>query len=104
MDCVVMMIVGRCRHGICSAHWDFIRIDPVSGNYVLGAPQIPQATIHLLNGKFFTVKAQNYSSTNKYVKSVMLNGNLITNTISHTQIMDGGTLVFEMTDTPLKHN
>lgn len=34
----------------------------------------------------------------------MLNGNLITNTISHTQIMGGGTLVFEMTDTPLKHN
>lgn len=25
MGCVVMMIVGRCRHGICSAHWDFIR-------------------------------------------------------------------------------
>ena len=82
----------------------FYPVDPVSGNYVLGAPQIPQATIHLLNGKYFTVKAQNYSSTNKYVKSVMLNGNLITNTISHAQIMDGGTLVFEMTDTPLKHN
>lgn len=78
----------------------FYPVDPVSGNYVLGAPQIPQATIHLLNGKYFTVKAQNYSSANKYVKSVMLNGNLVTNTISHTQIMNGGTLVFEMTDIP----
>lgn len=80
----------------------FYPVDPVSGDYVLGAPQIPKATIRLLNGKSFTVIAQNYSSANKYVKSVMLDGSEITNTISHKQIMDGGTLVFEMIDTPLK--
>ena len=77
----------------------FYPVSPASGDYVLGAPQLPQVTINLSNGKTFAMTANNLSEANKYVKSVKLNGVEITNSIiTHTQIMGGGNLVFEMTN------
>ena len=34
-----------------------LSVDPVSGNYVLGAPQVPRLAIHLLDGKVFHSKS-----------------------------------------------
>ena len=83
----------------------FYPVDPVSGRYVLGAPQIPSITLHLEGGKTFTVKAQNLSAENKYVKSVSLNGQPLEGfTISHGDIVSGGTLQFVMTDEPGQRN
>lgn len=77
----------------------FYPVNIVAGEYVTGAPQLPKISIDLQNGKTFTVVANNLSDANKYVKSVKLNNVEITNaTITHEQIMSGGTLVFEMTD------
>lgn len=77
----------------------FYPVNPVSGQYVFGAPQMKKITIHLLNGKTFTIIADGLSETNKYVESITLNGKkLKTNHIDHTAIMNGGTLVFKMTD------
>ncbi len=77
----------------------FYPVDPVSGEYVLGAPQIPQMTLHLASGKDFTVIAHNLSEENKYVASVNLNGKPLEGfKIRYEDIMAGGLLEFEMTD------
>lgn len=77
----------------------FYPVNTVSGDYVLGAPQLPKAAINLPGNKKFAVIANKLSEANKYVKSVKLNEVEITNSIiTHAQITEGGTLTFEMTD------
>ncbi len=77
----------------------FYPVNPASGEYVIGSPQLPEATIKLANGKTFTMIAENLSAENKYVKSVWLNDKEITDyKITYAQLMDGGVLKFEMTD------
>ena len=79
----------------------FYPFDPANGKYVLGAPQIEQMTLHLNGGKTFTVKALGLSEQNKYVKEVRLNGRPVEGIcISHEDIISGGILEFDMTDTP----
>ena len=75
----------------------FYPVDPVSGNYVFGAPQLPKIVLHLADGKTFTVIAEGLSEENKYVESITLNGEPYTkNYITHEDILNGGTLVFKM--------
>ena len=98
----------------------FYPMNPASGEYVLGAPQLPKVTLRVGNGEriprakrvaegdalagvgmgngYFTVIARNLSAENKYVKSVTLNGVPLKGfTIRHEDILKGGELVFEMT-------
>ena len=73
----------------------FYPVNPCAGEYVLGAPQLEKVT---LNGRF-TIFARNFSPANKYVKSISLNGKILTRPIlRHSDILSGGTLIFEMTD------
>lgn len=77
----------------------FYPVNPVSSEYVFGAPQLPEFVLHLADGKTFTIKAEGLSEANKYVKSITLNGEPYTkNFISHADIVKGGTLVYQMTD------
>lgn len=77
----------------------FYPVDPVSGKYVFGAPQMPKIVLHLDGGKTFTVIADGISKDNKYVDYILLNGKKYTNNyISHEDIMKGGTLVYKMTN------
>lgn len=77
----------------------FYPVDPVSLEYIIGAPQIPEAKIKLKNGKGFTMIAHGLSKENKYVESVFLNGRQIKDyKISYADIIEGGTLEFVMTD------
>lgn len=77
----------------------FYPVNPVSGEYVFAAPQLPEFVLHLADGKTFTIKAEGLSEANKYVKSITLNGEPYTkNFISHADIVKGGTLVYQMTD------
>ena len=76
----------------------FYPFNPCGGTYVLGAPQIPKATIELAGGKALTVVARNLSAENKYVKTVAFNGRPLDKTIEHADLMSGGELVFEMTN------
>lgn len=81
----------------------FYPVNPVSGEYVLGAPQIPKSTIQLPNNKKFVITAKNISKENMYVQSVKLNGvEIKSSVITHNQIEKGGTLEFEMTNKPQK--
>ena len=77
----------------------FYPFNPCGGEYIIGAPQIPKATIAMPGGKKFVVVAKNLSKENKYVKAVTLNGKPITDwKLRHSDIMRGGELVFEMTN------
>ena len=77
----------------------FYPFNPCGGEYVLGAPQLPEVTLNLPGGRRFTVLAKNLSAKHKYVKSVKLNGKKLDGfKITHAQIMAGGTLEFEMED------
>ena len=75
----------------------FYPVNPVSGEFVLGAPQIPRATWNLPNGKRFTIIAEGLDASHRYVSSVTLNGQALTDRITREQILAGGTLVFKMT-------
>ncbi len=78
----------------------FYPLNPVGGDYVLGAPQYPKMTLRVgVKGreKTFTVIAKGLSEKNLHVKSVMLNGKPLKGFIlKHEQILAGGELVFEM--------
>ena len=82
----------------------FYPVNPVSGEYVFGAPQMPKIVLHLPEGKTFTVVADGISAENKYVDYILLNGKKYNKiSISHNAIMQGGTLVYKMCSTK-KHD
>jgi len=77
----------------------FYPADPVSGEYLIGAPQVHGMKLHLPNGKIFEMEALNLSGENKYIRSAKLNGKpLETFLIRYDEIKNGGKLEFEMTD------
>jgi predicted alpha-1,2-mannosidase len=79
----------------------FYPVNPVSGEYVLGSPEVNSATLNLPNGKKFTVKVNNQSPDNVFVQSILLNGKEHNKfTINHTDIMSGGELTFNMAAQP----
>ncbi len=76
----------------------FYPVDPVSGEYLIGAPQVKRMVLNLENGKQFVMKANNLSAANKYVASATLNGKPLEGfKIKYEDIVNGGELVFEMT-------
>ena len=75
----------------------FYPINPASGEFVFGSPQVKSATIHLSNGKHFTIKANGISETAIYSSVRKLNNELMTAPfIRYSSIMNGGSLEFEM--------
>jgi predicted alpha-1,2-mannosidase len=79
----------------------FYPIYPGSDRYELGAPVVHRAEIPLPNGKTFTVVANNQGPKNCYVRSVKLNGAVLSRThITHPEIMAGGLLEFKMSAWP----
>jgi predicted alpha-1,2-mannosidase len=81
----------------------FYPVCPGSNEYVIGSPSVDKATLNFENGKRFTVTAQNLNDKNFYIQQVKLNGlPLATFTISHDDIMNGGTLEFVMGPKPKK--
>ncbi|MDQ2178172.1 GH92 family glycosyl hydrolase [Marinifilum sp. D714] len=71
--------------------------------YAIGSPIFSKVKIHLDNGKTFTLTANNNSGENKYIQSAKLNGNeLNVSFLSHSDILEGGNLVFEMANKPNK--
>ncbi|PQJ78075.1 GH92 family glycosyl hydrolase [Polaribacter porphyrae] len=79
----------------------FYPVTPASNQYIIGSPLFNKATIKLENGKTFTVEMVYKSEENIYIKSAKLNGkNYEYSYINHNDIVNGGTLVFEMTNKP----
>lgn len=77
----------------------FYPMNPVSGEFVFGAPQIPAARIDVGNSKTFTMEAKNLSKENLYVEKIELNGQPYDKKyITYQDIMNGSSLVFYMTN------
>ena len=77
------------------------QVCPGDPTFTLGRPWFEQATLHLENGKEFTILAQNLSPENRYVHAVSLNGQAIDKPfISYFDLMNGGELIFDMSSTP----
>ncbi len=74
---------------------------PGTDKYELGAPLFKSASISLPGGKLLEIDAPNLSPKNIYVKRVVLNGKTLNrHWITHEEIMQGGTLLFETTARP----
>ena len=77
----------------------FYPVNPANGEFVLGAPQVKKATLHLKNNKTFTIEATNFSNENIYQENVQLNKTSLSKLfITYSEIMTGGTLNFQMTN------
>lgn len=75
----------------------FYPVDPVSGKYVFGAPQMEKFVLDMGGDTTFTIEAKGLSEQNKYVKKILLNGKPYKkNYIDHADIVAGGTLTYVM--------
>jgi putative alpha-1,2-mannosidase len=55
--------------------------------------------LRLEGGKTFTIETKNQGDDNVYVKSVLLNGKPLNRLyLTHADIMNGGKILFEMSD------
>ena len=69
--------------------------------YLISSPVFKKVIVTMDNGKTLTI-ASNTSEKNIYIKSAKLNGNTLNRSwFKHTDIMNGGTLEFEMSDKPV---
>jgi predicted alpha-1,2-mannosidase len=82
----------------------FFPVTPGTTTYAIGTPFFEKATMHLPNGKTFTVRAKHLSAENKFIQRASLNGQpLTTPFFTHDQLMSGGVLDLEMGCNPLKN-
>ena len=81
----------------------FYSVTPCLDYYTIGVPAFAEVKYNLENGHTFTLKATHLSDKNKYIKSATLNRKKYTKSfLLHSDIMNGGTLVFKMGKTPSK--
>ena len=79
----------------------FYQICPGKPEYTLGSPLFARATLHLADRKTFIIEASGNSPEAVFVRSVSLNGRSHASTgISHAELMQGGSLRFEMAANP----
>src|ERR1035437_615196 len=82
----------------------FYPVDPARPEYIIGSPIFDEVTVHLGNGKDFVIAATNNSEKTIYIQPATLNGKPLNKPwFSHSDIADGGRLVFQMGPTPNKH-
>ncbi len=96
---------GNDDGGTVSAWYVFSSLGfyPLAGTdkYWIGSPNIDSAEIALSNGKILKITANNQSEKNIYVNNITLNGEKLDGCyVTHSQLMNGGELVFTMGKTP----
>ena len=91
----------------------FYPVTPGTGDYAIGTPQFPKATVYFnpenrqqkpayRSGRFEII-AHHVSPVNRYIQSVTLNGKKLPEPfLHHADIINGGTLEFEMGPRPKK--
>jgi predicted alpha-1,2-mannosidase len=79
----------------------FYPVTPGTPVYEIGTPLFDDATIRLESGKRFDIRAEGASSGKLYIGSATLNGVPLNRAwIKHSEIVDGGELVFNMSSRP----
>lgn len=77
----------------------FYPVAPASDLYAIGSPAMNHAIVNLENGKQFIINVKNQSDKNVYVQKIELNGKVFKGYfLKHADIMNGGNLVFYMSD------
>ena len=81
----------------------FYPVDPVSGNYVFGAPLFDRAVVELGNGKNLVVETKRQSPKDKYVQSITFDGKAYSKAwFRHADVANGATIVFQLGNHPNK--
>lgn len=81
----------------------FYPVAPGTGEYVFGSPLFKKITLLLENGKKLEINAPKNSTANIYIDKITCNGIAYDkNYITHTDLLKGANLQFEMTETPNK--
>lgn len=71
--------------------------------FAIGSPQFDEVTVNLEGGKKLLIKANNNSKENVYVDSMYVNGEKYNDSfIKYDVLENGGTIEFNMSDTPNK--
>ena len=79
----------------------FYPVNPNGLTYEIGTPLFPKVSMHLANGKIFTVTAPAVSRENKYIQSVKVNGQPYDKSyLTHDLILSGASVEFTMGATP----
>jgi predicted alpha-1,2-mannosidase len=79
----------------------FYPVTPGVPVYEIGSPIFSKAQIALPNGKRFSIVANHVSAKNKYIQSATLNGKPLDRAwFAHSDLSQGGTITFEMGDSP----
>lgn len=79
----------------------FYPVCPGVPEYAMGSPLFPKLTLHLPDGKNFTVKAEGNSPANRYIGKALLNESEFTrNYLTHREFTSGGELVLWMDSVP----
>ena len=81
----------------------FYPVAPGTGEYVFGSPLFKKVSLQLENGKKIEISAPQNSTENVYVDKITLDGAVYDkNYITHTDLLKGGKLQFDMSKTPNK--
>lgn len=100
---------GHCGNEDCGqmSSWyvlsalGFYPVNPSTEIYNLGIPFFKEIIINLENGKKFVIQGRNLSEKNIYIKDIYLNNRPLDRLfITHSEIMNGGNLTFDMIDRP----
>ena len=92
--------VGQMSAWYILSSLGFYEVEPASARYWFGTPLFDKVEIDVPAG-VFTVVADNNSAENKYIQRIWLNGKEYNKAwISHSDIMAGGELRFEMGSEP----
>lgn len=79
----------------------FYPVCPGTDQYVFGAPLFKKVILKLENGKTFTIEGKGNTKENYYIQKASLNGKSYSkNYLTHSYIMNGGKLLFEMSNKP----
>ncbi len=81
----------------------FYPVTPGSDEYVIGSPLFEKMTIELENGNTLVIESNNNGPENRYIDAIRLNGQPWNkNFFNYFDLMEGGRIEFDMTDTPNK--
>ena len=81
----------------------FYPVCPGKPEYDIGSPVFEKISIHLNNGKTFTIRAEGNTEKTKYIQSAALNGEGYNKSqLQHSDILAGGELTLRMGERPNK--
>ena len=99
-------ILGNDDAGQLSAWYVFATLGfypmvPASGDFVLGAPQVAAARLHLAGAKTLEIRAEGFADDHPWASTVTLDRRIVgPRTVRHATVAGGGVLRFRMTTTP----